>query len=476
LIVLGARDSVDFRDTLTTGAAIFGRGDWKFVAGEAAFETLWLLGPEGVETYDRLAPEPPREQARAFTEGGYYVMRDGWSKDASYALIDCGPHGAAGCGHAHADALSFEFASQGTTWLIDPGTFTYTLSLDMRNEFRSTSAHNTAAVDGEPQSIPAGPFSWGHVARAGAHAFTIGPGFDYFEGSHDGYERLEDGVTHSRAVMMVKTGYEHALPSYLVVRDTFTARDSHRYEMSYHFPPSCSTVSIENRVKAAEPEGGRLWITAFGAARPQARITRGWVSRCHRQREQAPVAVIEATGSGAQEFVTFIIPGPASVTAIPAGGAGEARPGERPSGAVNGFSIAAGESRDFILTGDGVRAVECGPVIARAKLAWARRASNKDGDDFASAGFVFGDALEVGGMAFASERVAEFCSMHKERGRDELSVSVSGISRFRLSFNRPPVRITIDRTSFNLRPELRSALFALDGARWKVVESRQEGD
>ncbi|HYP26966.1 MAG TPA: alginate lyase family protein [Blastocatellia bacterium] len=453
LILLGVRDSSDFSDTLAAGAAVFERGDWKFVAGEAACETLWLLGPEAVERYDRIAPEPPSDHERAFTEGGYYVMRDGWSRDSSYALIDCGPHGSAGCGHAHADSLSFEFASRGTTWLIDPGTFTYTLNLDMRNEFRVTSAHNTTMVDGESQSIPAGPFSWSHVARSSARAFTTGPSFAYFEGSHDGYERLEDRVTHSRGVMMVKAGDEHPLPTYLVLRDRFSARDSHRYEMTYHFPSYCSTVAIENRLKVAEPRGGRLLLTAFGTAPTKAEIRRGWVSRCHRHREQAPVGVIEATGRGSQEFVTFIIPGQASV-----------------SRAANGFAITAGRARDFIMTGDGA-AQECGPVRARAELAWARLDAGETADGFTGAGFVFGDALEVCGVGFASEAIAESFSMRKEKAQDELSLSVSGVSRFRLSFDRPPARIRIGRTAFSLKPGLSSAVFVMEGAGWKVVDS-----
>ena len=49
LITLAARKSNDYRDTIATAAAIFNRGDWKFVAGEAKVETLWLLGPAGAQ-------------------------------------------------------------------------------------------------------------------------------------------------------------------------------------------------------------------------------------------------------------------------------------------------------------------------------------------------------------------------------------------------------------------------------------------
>src|SRR4030095_10782209 len=38
LVTLGVRAARDFRDTLATGAAMFGRSDWKFVAGAAPVE------------------------------------------------------------------------------------------------------------------------------------------------------------------------------------------------------------------------------------------------------------------------------------------------------------------------------------------------------------------------------------------------------------------------------------------------------
>src|SRR5215468_1718656 len=95
LIKLTARAANDFRDTLAIGSAIFNRGDWKYVTGAAPAEMLWMIGPEGVARYDRLRAEAPREISREFMSSGYFVMRDGWRRDSSFVLIDCGPHGAA---------------------------------------------------------------------------------------------------------------------------------------------------------------------------------------------------------------------------------------------------------------------------------------------------------------------------------------------------------------------------------------------
>ena len=275
LITLATRNSNDFRDTIATAAAIFRRGDWKFVAGEAKAETLWLLGPTGVKSYDEIEPQPPASGSRAFTEGGYYVMRDGRSRDSSYVLIDCGPHGSSSCGHAHADALAFEFAANGKTWLVDPGTFTYTGNQEMRDLFRSTRAHNTVTVDDQSQSLPSGPFSWQHVARATVKQFASQSDFDYFEGSHDGYERLADPVTHTRSVLFVK----QQPCSCLIVKDRFRANDQHLYTLRYHFPAGCSAEADGNQVIATSYDGEQLMITVIGSTTPVARIEEGGCRR-----------------------------------------------------------------------------------------------------------------------------------------------------------------------------------------------------
>ncbi|HWQ35048.1 MAG TPA: alginate lyase family protein [Blastocatellia bacterium] len=308
LISFSERQANDFRDTLATGAALFGRRDWKHVAGEATVETLWLLGPQGLEAYDRLEPVPPRERSRAFAEGGYYVMRDGWTPQSGSVLVDCGPHGAGNGGHAHADALSFEFTAAGRTWLIDPGTFTYTGDAEARDVFRHTRAHNTVTVDGEAQSLAAGTFAWRQTARCETESFFDGGSVVYFRGSHDGYERLPDPVKHTRALLFVRPDALRRRPLYLIVRDSFTAVARHRYELRFHFPADCEAAVSHDRVIATAPDGRQLLIAVIGSGELHAMVEEGFVSSCYGQRERAPVAVFTAVSTGPQEFVTFIVP------------------------------------------------------------------------------------------------------------------------------------------------------------------------
>ncbi len=314
LIKLAPRAANDFRDTLAIGAAILKRGDWKYVAGEAPAELLWLIGPEGVECYDRLRAETPREISQEFMSGGYFVMRDGWGRDSSFALIDCGPHGSErGCGHAHSDALSIEFASRGVTWLVDPGTFVYAADAKTRNEFRSTASHNTVMVDGQPQSIASKPFSWRTAAKCRLHEFIEHSDAIFFQGSHDGYERLHDPVTHTRSVLFVKPDLRDNLPEYLIVRDQFTANKHHHYSIRYHLTYDCRATASGSHIEARHATGASLTIRVICETdintEISADVTEGWVSTCYAQYASAPVAVFEAEGAGAHEFLTVIFPG-----------------------------------------------------------------------------------------------------------------------------------------------------------------------
>ncbi len=306
LLKFAPRASHDFRDTLATGALLYGRGDWKYAAGDAPAELLWLLGAAAVERYDQLPAEPPTTKARAFATSGYFVMRSGWERAASWALVDCGRHGAeSGPGHAHSDALSFEFAACGTTWIVDPGTFVYGADATTRDWFRSTEAHNTALVDDQPQAQPGVPFAWRTVADCQLIEFKDGGAWAVTEGCHNGYESLSDPVTHTRAVMLLRN------KPCLLVNDKFTAQAQHKYALRFHLTPSCTARAVGNHVEAQTPSGAMLVITVFAAGqlqnKVQARIEAGWVSSCYGQRAASPVAVFEVVSTGLTELTSTLV-------------------------------------------------------------------------------------------------------------------------------------------------------------------------
>ena len=293
----------DFRATLATGAALFERADYKFVAGDAVEEALWLLGPTSVARLDQIAATEPEKQSVAFSAGGYYVMRDGWTADSNYLLFDCGPHGTDNCGHAHADALSFELAVNGRTLLIDPGTYTYTGDEYMRDWFRSSAAHNTLTVNDESSSVSDGPFSWKTIARSECSSWITEDNFDYVVASHDGFMRLSEPVKHTRSILFIKN-------SYWVVRDIVETSGHHELQSRFHLDPRFEPLpSKDNTVRVLSEKDGAavLQISAF-AKNIEWRKEKGWVSECYGEKKEASVLSISVLAKGSEELVVFLLP------------------------------------------------------------------------------------------------------------------------------------------------------------------------
>jgi len=362
LVMLDRRPANDFRAALSTGAALFQRSDYKYVAGELAEETLWVLGPQGIADFDRIRAEPPEKQSMAFADGGYYIMRDGWTAASNYLLLDCGPHGINNCGHAHADALAFELAARGKTMLVDPGTYTYTGSRELRDWFRSSAAHNTLTVDAESSSVSAGPFSWSTIAKCRTDRWLSCERFDYFEGTHDGYLRLGSPVAHSRGVLFLKDDY-------WVIWDRVQSSGKHRYDLWFHFEVGTSPKlefadDFGARVREASAEAG-LEISSF-ARKASWRREEASVSHCYGERAAVGAYVFSAIASGADDLFTFLLPG--SATATP-----EAAKGVCEIEAIGGraFEVVGESGYDIVMMKTGER-VEMARLASDFEWTWAR--------------------------------------------------------------------------------------------------------
>ena len=295
LAMLDDRAANDFRGTLGTGAVVFNRGDYKFVADGAAEELLWLTGVEGLNRFDSIDAVEPAKTSVGFDEGGYFVMRDCWTRESNYLLFDCGPHGALNCGHAHADALSIDVAANGRTMLVDPGTYTYTGSKELRDWFRGSHAHNTIAVEGDESSIPDAAFTWKTKADCRLFRWFDGDGYDLVAGAHDSLTRLQQ-VDAQRSILFVKENY-------WVVCDRLRSSGDHRANIQFHFDSDLAPV-LNGAVR--EPQMG-FTIQCFGNG--------NWVeeeahvSHCYGQKKAAKAFVFSAKlGESSGDVISFLLP------------------------------------------------------------------------------------------------------------------------------------------------------------------------
>jgi hypothetical protein len=257
---------------LAVGALIFGRSDCRLLSGAISEEAVWLIGPDAVPSYRTLEARAPDSTTKGFVESGFFVTRSGWDNDSNWLLLDCGPHGAMNCGHAHADALSLEIAVRGESLVTDSGTFSYPAIDDNRNRYRSTGMHSTLSIDGESSSIPSGPFKWAHKARCDTRCWQQGPGFSYLEGTHDGYQRFPDPATHRRAVL-------YLVREYWIILDSVESRASHACSVGYQLAPGADACIDELR-KSISITGRRgVLDISYPFGEGDWRLTKSHVSR-----------------------------------------------------------------------------------------------------------------------------------------------------------------------------------------------------
>ncbi|MCB0213795.1 MAG: alginate lyase family protein, partial [Anaerolineae bacterium] len=238
------------RYTAASGGAIFmKRTALKSVIPNPGEAEVWLLGPQRIETFQRTTSDEVSLDSRAFPDGGYFVMRHGHTSAAPYLVFDCGPFGYKPVpSHGHADALSFELHAWGQTLLVDPGIYGTQLGQNWRNFFRGTRAHNSVVVDNLDQSILIDVWRVYQPAQAKLHQWITSDHFDFVDGSHNGYMRLPEGVTHRRRIFFVK-------PEYWIVIDTVTGSGEHTYDNYFHLMPN-AVVQINQESQQVRATGG----------------------------------------------------------------------------------------------------------------------------------------------------------------------------------------------------------------------------
>lgn len=200
-------------------------------------EIFWTLGRRAAASLPEDDNRPPSIRSAAFPHGGFYVMRN----DRDHVFIDCGPVGQRGRGgHGHNDCLSFEAVLDGVHLVSDCGAYLYTASVEERNRFRSTAAHNTPQLDRqELNRFTRWDDLWTLHDDAEPHVRTWNAGRqrDEFVGSHTGYDRLDSAVRPVRTIQL-----DHASHT-LVVRDEIEGSGDHLVTIPLHLAPGIEARS-----------------------------------------------------------------------------------------------------------------------------------------------------------------------------------------------------------------------------------------
>jgi len=269
LIILGSHeDNVnDHRHILALAGEFFDRDDFRSAGRESCEDAIWLLGGR--------VKQPAREKltidSRAYADAGLYIMR----KDMDYAIIRCGHLGTSGKGtHTHNDTLSLELCVNGTPYLVDPGTFTYSGDVGMRNLLRSTRYHNTLIIDGTEQNRfdENDLFLLHKNSEPGVLTWEQSPDEDLFIGEN--VFRLTDGntATHRRKVL-----FDKRITKW-IIHDTVTGHGTHDLEWNFHTNPGVLIETENDCILLKDSSGGLVQMNIRDMQDLSHTVTEGWYS------------------------------------------------------------------------------------------------------------------------------------------------------------------------------------------------------
>jgi hypothetical protein len=284
----------DFRNLLSLGATMFRRGDMKAVAKSFSEDALWLLGSQGLRTFQALPNITPAETSRLFPSSGYAILRSSWEKSGHHTCLDCGSIGIDVRNddipiftHGHADMLSLTISTFGEPLLVDAGFYTYNGSPQWHRYTRDVQAHNTLRVDGQSQARFHNKNAWSCASQPDSLLHKSDEQAEILEGSHSGFLGVKDCTRHRRTVVSDRK-------SCWQIVDRLEGSGFHFVEVYFHFAPgfvsvlpnrggvSVTTVGgvqavlqvaemdalqVDVRCGEAEPDGG--WIaTGYGCKEP----------------------------------------------------------------------------------------------------------------------------------------------------------------------------------------------------------------
>lgn len=181
-------------------------------------------------------------------------------------------------GHAHADTLSCELSLFGHRVLVNSGISEYSGG-PYRDWQRSTAAHNTVEINGESSSEVWAGFRVARRARPFNVRLLVDSDRVRLHGSHNGYQRFREKVTHCRTWSASKKS--------LVIEDDIKGK--HEVAVAnWYFHPSIDVLQVEGAVFVLKLRGNVIakvrvdggfpvlqdskWYPGFGRALPNKKL------------------------------------------------------------------------------------------------------------------------------------------------------------------------------------------------------------
>jgi len=284
-------DTGNYCDLLEQGERLYGDSHFRYASTQ---------GRQGT---------PPTIRSRAFSHGGYYILRSPWHQegesfsDGHYLILDCGPLGAGN--HGHLDLLNIEMAAYGRSLIVDPGRYTYDESGDInwRVRFRSTGFHNTVQVDDKNQA------RYDYSPRHGKYRIrephpeaellemVTTAHFDYLHGVARSHEYT---AVHHRKVFF--TAHE-----YWFICDYLEDEQEHRYTLRYHLSPEANNELFIWQLPQGHYADSPNLLLVQTRTEAEFQVEPGFVSPVYGVKHPAPTLRFERQGCNGL-FETLLLP------------------------------------------------------------------------------------------------------------------------------------------------------------------------
>lgn len=293
ILPLNNCDYLDYRPLLNATHYLFNKK--RLYDPELCNEDItWLFGNDALESdIDRLP-----KVSSSFDAGGYYTIR---SND-SWAMTRCHTFNTR---PGHADMLHVDMWCKGLNILRDAGTYKYNCKSLWQEYFKSTSAHNTVAVNKQSQMAKLSRFMWSDWTRSKVLKFEVGQQLDtqIFQGEHYGYCRDGNDVIHRRSIISKE--------NFWVVVDDIFGSGEHDIDLNWNLFPA--VWKRQDDVFSFEKDNNLYSITILADVESKISLLNGdetapagWESLYYGDKSALPALLVRTKSCLPVKFVTVV--------------------------------------------------------------------------------------------------------------------------------------------------------------------------
>ena len=247
-------------EAMALGTILFAKPEYNyFASSKVPSSYYWFLKQDQLHRLSSVTKTKPKIGSCDLPESGYYIMRQGWDKDDLYMVISAGLS-AEKPDHQHGDMLGLQAYAYGNMILPNYQVRYYLPDLA---EFKNSWLKNVLLVDSIPQGRKwtgnqggSGFGKWGVLPQPEVLAWKTTDEFDFFAGSHNGYD--DSGVKYFRSVVFIKDGF-------WIVRDHLISGNAdHKAQQVWqgHY----DVEQANKHIRSVFPDGAGLEIIQLGEA------------------------------------------------------------------------------------------------------------------------------------------------------------------------------------------------------------------